>query len=49
MDSITALSLYDTGVAPAYGQQLLVLSTCGTSSPAAKTRFALLAVRCGEN
>ena len=34
---------------PEYGQQLLVLSTCGTSSPTAKTRFALLAVRCGEN
>ena len=49
VDAITALSLYDTGVTPAYGQQLLVLSTCGTSSPAAKTRFALLAVRCGEN
>ena len=49
VDAITALSLYDTGVTPAYGQQLLVLSTCGPSSPAAKTRFALLAVRCGEN
>ena len=49
VDAITALALYDTGVTPAYGQQLLVLSTCGTSSPAAKTRFALLAVRCGEN
>ena len=49
VDAITALSLYDTDVTPAYGQQLLVLSTCGTSSPAAKTRFALLAVRCGEN
>lgn len=49
VDAITALSLYDTGVTPAYGQQLLVLSTCGTSSPTAKTRFALLAVRCGEN
>lgn len=49
VDAITALALYDTGVTPAYGQQLLVLSTCGTSSPTAKTRFALLAVRCGEN
>lgn len=46
VDAITALALYDTGVKPEYGQQLLVLSTCGTSSPAAKTRFALLAVRC---
>ena len=46
VNAITALSLYDTGVTPQYGQQLLVLSTCGTTSPAAKTRFALLAVRC---
>ena len=46
VNAITALALYDTGVMPEYGQQLLVLSTCGTSSPAAKTRFALLAVRC---
>lgn len=49
VDAITALALYDTGVMPEYGQQLLVLSTCGTTSPAAKTRFALLAVRCAEN
>lgn len=46
VDAITALALYDTGVTPQYGQQLLILSTCGTSSAAAKTRFALLAVRC---
>ena len=49
VDAITALALYDTGVTPEYGRQLLVLSTCGTTSPAAKTRFALLAVRCAEN
>lgn len=47
--AITALALYDTGVTPQYGDQLLVLSTCGTTSPAARTRFALLAVRCAEN
>ena len=49
VDAITALALYDTGVTPEYGRQLLVLSTCGTTSPAARTRFALLAVRCAEN
>ncbi len=46
VNAITSLALYDTGVTPEYGQQLLVLSTCGTSSPATRTRFALLAVRC---
>lgn len=46
VNAITSLALYDTGVTPQYGQQLLVLSTCGTTSPAARTRFALLAVRC---
>ncbi len=49
VDAITALALYDTDTVPEYGQQLLILSTCGTTSPAAKTRFALLAVRCSEN
>ena len=29
VDAILALSLYDTGVDPEYGQQLLTLSTCG--------------------
>lgn len=45
VDAITELSLYDTGVTPEYGQQLLTLSTCGDTSVATDTRFALLAVR----
>ncbi len=45
VDAITELSLYDTGVIPEYGQQLLTLSTCGDTSPATDARFALLAVR----
>ena len=38
-------SLYDTGITPVYGQQLLTLSTCGTSYTNTDSRFALLAVR----
>lgn len=45
VDAITELALYDTGITPKYGQQLLTLSTCGNTSPATDTRFALLAVR----
>lgn len=45
VDAILALSLYDTGVVPEYGDQLLTLSTCGTSSFYTDERFAVLAVR----
>ena len=45
VDAILELALYDTGVTPEYGQQLLTLSTCGTTIPSTDTRFALLAVR----
>ncbi len=45
VDAILDLSLYDTGVTPEYGQQLLTLSTCGNTTPSTDTRFALLAVR----
>lgn len=45
VDAILELALYDTGVTPEYGQQLLTLSTCGTTTPSTDTRFALLAVR----
>lgn len=45
VDAILDLALYDTGVTPEYGQQLLTLSTCGNTKPATETRFALLAVR----
>ena len=45
VDAIMALSLYDTGVVPAYGDQLLTLSTCGTTRPGTKERLAILAIR----
>ena len=45
VDAILALSLYDTGVAPEYGDELLTLSTCGETSAATDRRFAVLAVR----
>lgn len=45
VDAILELALYDTGVTPEYGQQLLTLSTCGNTTPSTDTRFALLAVR----
>lgn len=45
VDAILALSLYDTGVKPEYGDQLLTLSTCGTSSFYTDERFAVLAMR----
>lgn len=45
VDAILDLALYDTGVTPEYGQQLLTLSTCGNTTPSTDTRFALLAVR----
>ena len=45
VDAIMALSLYDTGVVPEYGDQLLTLSTCGTTRPGTKERLAILAIR----
>ena len=45
VDAILALSLYDTGVVPEYGDELLTLSTCGETSAATDRRFAVLAVR----
>ena len=47
MAAITEKSLYDTGVTPAYGTQLLTLSTCGDTRIGTDARFALLAVRVG--
>ena len=47
VDAILDKSLYDTGVAPQYGTQLLTLSTCGDTRPDTDARFALLAVRVG--
>ena len=43
--AITEKALYDTGVMPKYGAQLLTLSTCGDTHPDTDARFALLAVR----
>lgn len=45
VQAILDKSLYDTGIIPVYGQQLLTLSTCGTSYTDTDSRFALLAVR----
>lgn len=45
VDAILSLALYDTGVTPEYGQQLLTLSTCGDTRLNTNSRFALLAVR----
>ena len=45
VQAILALRLYDTGVQPQYGDQLLVLSTCGDTALGTDKRFALLAVR----
>lgn len=44
VDAMLELALYDTGVVPEYGQQLLTLSTCGTSSIYTDERLAVLAV-----
>ena len=43
--AIIEKALYDTGVMPEYGAQLLTLSTCGDPRPDTDARFALLAVR----
>lgn len=48
VDAILQQSLYDTGITPEYGQQLLTLSTCGDTLPRTDTRFALVAVRIGD-
>lgn len=45
VEAIRKKALYETGVEPEYGDQLLTLSTCGDTRPATETRFALLAVR----
>lgn len=45
VDAVMSLALYDTGVVPEYGDQLLTLSTCGTSSIYTDERLAVLAVR----
>lgn len=45
VNAILDRALYDTGVRPTYGQQLLTLSTCGTTRPSTSTRFAVLAIR----
>ena len=45
--AITEKSLYNTGVTPEYGTQLLTLSTCGDTRIGTDARFALLAVRVG--
>ena len=45
VDAILALSLYDTGVVPQYGDQLLTLSTCGAATVTTSSRFAVLAVK----
>ena len=45
VDAVMDLALYDTGITPEYGDQLLTLSTCGTSSFYTDERFAVLAVR----
>lgn len=45
MDAILPLALYDTGVVPEYGEQLLMLSTCGDHKPGTKARLAVVAVR----
>ena len=45
VDAILELSLYDTGVVPQYGNQLLTLSTCGVATVTTNSRFAVLAVK----
>lgn len=45
MDAILPKALYETGVVPRYGDQLLTLSTCGDSAPGSTARLAVVAVR----
>lgn len=47
MDALLPLALYETGVTPEYGDQLLTLSTCGDHTPGTGARLAVLAVRIG--
>ena len=44
-DAIMDLALYDTGVTAEYGDQLLTLSTCGTTSSTTEKRLAVVAKR----
>lgn len=48
VDAILEQALYETGVTPEYGDQLLTLSTCGDTSPNTSARLAVLAVRVDE-
>lgn len=48
VDAILELALYDTGVRPEYGDQLLTLSTCGDPTPNTDSRLAVLAVRADD-
>lgn len=43
--AVMDLALYDTGVTADYGDQLLTLSTCGTTSSTTDKRFAVVAKR----
>ncbi|MGN0983494.1 MAG: sortase domain-bontaining protein [Gemmiger sp.] len=45
VDAIMELALFDTGVVPQYGDQLLTLSTCGSLNPSTDKRLAVLALR----
>lgn len=48
VDAMLSLALYDTGVTPQYGDQLLTLSTCGNTDLHTSARFAVLAIRVEE-
>lgn len=45
VDAIMDLALYDTGVVPEYGDQLLTLSTCGEANSTTNKRLAVFAVK----
>lgn len=45
IDALLGQALYETGITPEYGSQLLTLSTCGTASANTDQRLAVLAVR----
>ena len=44
-EAVMELALYDTGVSASYGDQLLTLSTCGTTSSTTDKRLAVIAKR----
>ena len=44
-EAVMELALYDTGVSASYGNQLLTLSTCGTTSSTTDKRLAVIAKR----